>query len=99
MMGMNDMMGRCMDAMSSMMGGGMMGSGIVPVVLLLVLLLWLAGLAAVGGLGAQEAAMNKGREEGPELLAAPACSLTSLIASQQELRRAAGRAPRSSMPP
>jgi hypothetical protein len=51
MMGMNDMMGRCMDAMSSMMGGGMMGSGIVPVVLLLVLLLWLAGLAAVGGLG------------------------------------------------
>jgi hypothetical protein len=31
MMGMNDMMGRCMDAMSSMMGGGMMGSGIVPV--------------------------------------------------------------------
>jgi hypothetical protein len=33
------------------MGGGMMGSGIVPVVLLLVLLLWLAGLAAVGGLG------------------------------------------------
>jgi hypothetical protein len=51
MMGMNDMMGRCMDAMSSMMGGGMMGSAIVPVVLLLVLLLWLAGLAAVGGLG------------------------------------------------
>jgi hypothetical protein len=44
MMGMNDMMGRCMDAMSSMMGGGMMGSGIVPVVLLLVLLVWLAGL-------------------------------------------------------
>jgi hypothetical protein len=31
MMGMNDMMGRCMDAMGSMMGGGMMGSGIVPV--------------------------------------------------------------------
>jgi hypothetical protein len=51
MMGMNDMMGRCMDAMSSMMGGGMMGSAIVPVVLLLVLLVWLAGLAAVGALG------------------------------------------------
>jgi len=51
MMGMNDMMGRCMDAMGSMMGGGMMGSGIVAVVLLLVLLVWLAGLAAVGALG------------------------------------------------
>jgi hypothetical protein len=51
MMGMNDMVGRCMDAMSSMMGGGMMGSGIVPMVLLLVLLVWLAGLAAVGALG------------------------------------------------
>jgi len=51
MMGMNDMMGRCLDAMSSMMVGGMMGSGIVPMVLLLVLLVWLAGLAAVGALG------------------------------------------------
>jgi hypothetical protein len=51
MMGMNDMMGRCMEAMGSMMGGGMMGGGIVLVVLLLVLLLWLAGLAAVGALG------------------------------------------------
>jgi hypothetical protein len=39
MMGINDIMGRCMDAM-----GSMMGSGIVPVVLLLVLLVWLAGL-------------------------------------------------------
>jgi hypothetical protein len=51
MMGMNDMMGRCMEALGSMMGGGMMGGGIVLVVLLLVLLLWLAGLAAVGALG------------------------------------------------
>jgi hypothetical protein len=51
MMGMNDVMERCMDAMGSMMGGGMMGSGIVPVVLLLVLLVWLTGLAAVGALG------------------------------------------------
>jgi hypothetical protein len=53
MMGMNDMMGRCMDAMGSMgpmMGGSMMG-GILPLVLLLVLLDWLAGLAAVGALG------------------------------------------------
>ena len=48
MMGMNDMMGRCMDAMGSMMGGGMMGGGILPLVLLLVLLV---GLATVGALG------------------------------------------------
>jgi hypothetical protein len=33
-----------------MMGGSMMG-GILPLVLLLVLLDWLAGLAAVGALG------------------------------------------------
>jgi hypothetical protein len=51
MMGMDDVMGRCMDAMGSMMGGGLMGSGIVLVVLLLVLLVWLTGLAAVGALG------------------------------------------------
>jgi hypothetical protein len=51
MMDMNDVMGRCMDARGSRLGGGMMGSGIVPVVLLLVLLVWLAGLAAVGALG------------------------------------------------
>jgi hypothetical protein len=51
MMGMNDVMERCMDAMGSMMGGGMMGSGIVPAVLLLVLLVWLTGLVAVGALG------------------------------------------------
>jgi hypothetical protein len=51
MMGMNDMMGRCMDAMGSMMGGGMMGSGVLPMVLLLVFLIWLVGLAAAGALG------------------------------------------------
>ena len=46
MMGMNDMVGRCMDAM-----GLMMGSGVVLVVFLLVLLLvWLVGLGAVGAL-------------------------------------------------
>ncbi len=50
MMGMNDMMGRCMDAMGSMMGGGMMGGGMLAVVLL-VLLVWVVGLAAVGALG------------------------------------------------
>jgi hypothetical protein len=50
-MGMNDMMGRCMDAMGSMMGGDMMGSGVLPMVLLLVFLIWLVGLAAAGALG------------------------------------------------
>ena len=45
MMGMNDMMGRCMDAMGSMMGGGMM-----LFVALLVLLVWVIGLVAVGAL-------------------------------------------------
>ena len=51
MMDMNDMMGRCMDAMGSMMGGSMMGGGVMAVILLLVLVVWLAGLAAVGALG------------------------------------------------
>ena len=51
MMGMNDMMGRCMEAMGSMMGGGMMGSGVLTLVLLLVFLIWLVGLAAAGALG------------------------------------------------
>jgi lipopolysaccharide/colanic/teichoic acid biosynthesis glycosyltransferase len=45
MMGMSDMMGRCLDAMSSMMG-----SGILFFVILLVLLIWVVGLAAVGAL-------------------------------------------------
>ena len=45
MMGMGDMMGRCMDAMGSMMGSDMMFF-----VLLLVFLVWLIGLAAVGAL-------------------------------------------------
>jgi hypothetical protein len=40
MMGMSDMMGRCLDAMGSMMGS----------VILLVLLIWVVGLAAVGAL-------------------------------------------------
>ena len=42
---MMDMMDRCMDAMGSMMGSGMMFF-----VLLLVLLIWVVGLAAVGAL-------------------------------------------------
>jgi len=49
MMDMGDMMGRCMDAMGSMMGGGMMG-GMTFFLLLLVLLIWVIGLAAVGAL-------------------------------------------------
>jgi hypothetical protein len=51
MMGMNGMMERCMDALSSMMGGGMMGSGLLLVILIALLVLWLVGLAAVGALG------------------------------------------------
>ncbi len=43
MMDMNDAMGQCMDAMGSMMGGGIM-----LFVLLLLLLLWVIGLAVVG---------------------------------------------------
>ena len=47
---MSDMMDRCMDAMGSMMGGGMMGRGMMFFVILLVLLVWVIGLAAVGAL-------------------------------------------------
>ena len=50
-MGMNGMMERCMDALSSMMGGGMMGNGFLLVILITLLVLWLVGLAAVGALG------------------------------------------------
>ena len=50
MMGMNDMVDRCMDAMGSMMGGGMMGNSIILVVLLAIFLVWLVGLAATGTL-------------------------------------------------
>ena len=50
MMGMNDMVDRCMNAMGTMMGGGMMGNGIILVVLLAIFVLWLVGLAATGAL-------------------------------------------------
>jgi hypothetical protein len=50
MMGMNVMVDRCMDAMGSMMGGGMMGNSIILVVLLAIFLVWLVGLAATGTL-------------------------------------------------
>ena len=49
MMDTNGMMNRCMEAMGSMMGGDMIGSGMM-IVLLLVLLVWVIGLAAVGAL-------------------------------------------------
>ena len=45
---MGAMMDRCMDAMGSMMGGGMMGNAIMLFVLLAVLFVWVIGLAAVG---------------------------------------------------
>ena len=45
MMDMGDMADRCMAAMNSMMGGGMM-----LVVLLALVLLWLVGLGVVGAL-------------------------------------------------
>jgi hypothetical protein len=50
MMDMNGMMDRCVDAMSSMMGGGMMGNGIILVLLFLVFLVWVVGLGVVGAL-------------------------------------------------
>jgi hypothetical protein len=50
MMDMNSMVERCMDGMGSVLGGGMMGSSVMLSVLLLVLLVWVIGLAAVGAL-------------------------------------------------
>jgi hypothetical protein len=50
MMDANDMINRCMDAMGSMMGSGMMGNSIMLVVLLAIFLVWLVGLAATGAL-------------------------------------------------
>jgi hypothetical protein len=49
-MDMNGMVQRCMDGMGSVLGGGMMGSSVMLFVLLLVLLVWVIGLAAVGAL-------------------------------------------------
>jgi hypothetical protein len=50
MMGMNDMVDGCMDAMGSMMGSGMMSNSIILVVLLAIFLVWLVSLAATGAL-------------------------------------------------
>jgi predicted lipid-binding transport protein (Tim44 family) len=49
MMDMGDMVDRCMNAMGSMMGGGIMGNSLLLLVLLLVLLfIWVVGLGTVG---------------------------------------------------
>ena len=50
-MNMMDLMSQCMNMMNGMMGGGMMGSGLLFVALAVLLLVWLIGLVAVGGLG------------------------------------------------
>jgi hypothetical protein len=50
MMDMGDMVDRCMNAMGTMMGGGLTGNGIILVVLLAIFLVWLVGLAATGAL-------------------------------------------------
>jgi hypothetical protein len=50
MMDMNGMMDRCMDAMNSMMGGSMISSGVMLVVLLAIFLVWAIGLGAVAAL-------------------------------------------------
>jgi hypothetical protein len=50
MMDMRDMVDRCMNAMGSMMGGGMMGNSILLLALLALLFVWVVGLAAVGAL-------------------------------------------------
>jgi hypothetical protein len=50
-MDMGNMMDRCVDAMGSAMGSGMMGNGLLLVILIALLLVWLVGLVAVGALG------------------------------------------------
>jgi predicted lipid-binding transport protein (Tim44 family) len=50
MMDMNGMMDRCIDAMGSMMGGTMMGSGTILLLLFALFLVWVVGLGVVGAL-------------------------------------------------
>jgi hypothetical protein len=50
MMDMNSMMDRCVEAMGSMMGGGMTGNGIMLVLLFLLFFVWVVGLGVVGAL-------------------------------------------------
>jgi hypothetical protein len=46
-----DLMNQCMNMMNGMMGGGMMGNSLLFVVLAVLVLLWLIGLAVLGGVG------------------------------------------------
>jgi len=47
-----DLMNQCMNMMNGMMGGGMMGTNsLLFVVLAVLVLFWLIGLAALGGVG------------------------------------------------
>jgi len=46
-----DLMDQCMNMMNGMMGGSMMGNGPLFVVLAVLLLVWLIGLAVLGGVG------------------------------------------------
>ena len=50
MMDMGNMADRCMNAMSSMMGGSMTGNSIMLLVLVVLLFVWVVGLATVGAL-------------------------------------------------
>ncbi len=50
-MNMMDTMDQCMNMMNGMMGGGMMGNSLLFVVLAALLLVWLIGLAVLGGVG------------------------------------------------
>jgi hypothetical protein len=46
-----DLMNQCMNMMNGLMGGGMMGNSLLFVVLAVLVLLWLIGLAVLGGVG------------------------------------------------
>jgi hypothetical protein len=47
-----DLMNQCMNMMNGMMGGGMIGTNsLLFVVLAVLVLLWLIGLAVLGGVG------------------------------------------------
>jgi uncharacterized membrane protein len=50
MMDMNGMMDRCIDAMGSMMGGSMMGSWTMLLLLFMLFIVWVVGLGVVGAL-------------------------------------------------
>jgi hypothetical protein len=50
-MGTIDLMNQCMNMMNDMMGGGMIGNSLLFVILAVLLLLWLVGLAVLGGAG------------------------------------------------